>query len=1387
MTKRITSPNKVLGLVLMFLSLIGSSAFNKSNAQSYCTGYSYYGCLYSNYYYGPIERVNLKDISGNYLLNKAADACNSGNTTTPNSSGNGYTLMSTKPSFTLSSGSKYTLETSTSYGTSTGGYTASPVYIYCWIDLNRDGSFTSNEFMSKGWTSMTSSNLPGVGGSLTTNTFTVPCGVTAGVSRMRLMSSYSYALGAGTPCPSGSSTPYYYGETEDYTISLANPTSLAAGFYMPASAFVGTPVKLTNNNQTGYIKHEWDVNDDGSIEYTSTNATHIFSTAGSKCVRLKSENCLGRDSVLRCITINSPTSKPVVDFASNTNEVERFGTVSFIDLSTNGPTYWSWYMYDPADSAATRQDVETYNSNLVGNDPFVHANPSVFFNRTGDYTVCLQTSNNMGPSALLCKKNYVRVTPFKDNNMGAGTVQPIFEQNGNIIDDGGRTGNYSNNRIDYATIIPCGAKKITLTFSQFKVASGDILRIYDGTDASGTPLHTGGGYTLGNTPTKGQPIIANTGAMYLLFTTNGSGTDSGFIASWTTERGPVVIPVADFVIPDTLYNPNTYTYVNTSLNVLGKTDYIWSIEPGYGEVAYTKDLEYALLTDNTYDVTLSATTCMGSNSITKQVVVVTPHTKAKVDFATNNRRPNTGEIVTITAFNPEVNKAIKTDNFQWNFFPGTVSYVNGTTNRDRVIQVTFNSKGKYTVSCRAWNSLDSANTSVQVIKADYIIVVEHCTPLLGVSSSTDVAINNVTLKDKDNKELINNNSASNSQGYDDYTLTDITADVQYGSTYEISISRTTNVNPMSRKVWIDWNIDGDFNDAGENVATEATATTNTFTAKFAVPDYTKAFIGKTRMRIGTSYSNDPNEPCGASSGVNNANRIGEFEDYRLVIVNDNQPPTLVLNNEDTLYLEVGTTYTEYNATATDPTEGNISSKIVITSDLDMGFTGIYYLTYNVTDAGGNMAAPVTRVVYVVKDQTKPVLTLNGNDTVYLEVIKDTYTEDGATAMDNKDGNISNAILITGAVNTNVIGTYYVTYSVNDIAGNNSNRKRVVIVRDTEKPVIVNTDADASNTVKVQIVSVFIDRTIVTDNYDHPTLVVTPGPSGAVDTRFKGTYSMIYNATDGSGNKADTKTFNYVVDDFVGPVITLNTLDTVIHPVNTAYYPVQASAADNFYSNTEVSLTRTSNVNAFVLGLYSDDFTAIDGSGNVTTRKRWVRVVDNERPIINGSTMNVGIFSTVDASSGLTMTDNYDAPTVLRPRLEVLFNNLNTYEEGMYTVTFRVSDLSGNMSLPYERTIWVSRLFPTIQGSVSDITKDKAVNVYPNPSTGLVNISYNFATPEDMNVTVYNATGSLVASINNIHGQSGIQTIDLSNEANGLYHVRMMVAGKQITRTISLNK
>src|SRR5204862_112812 len=118
---------------------------------------------------------------------------------------------------------------------------------------------------------------------------------------------------------------------------------------------------------------------------------------------------LGRDSVLKCLNVVTPSTKPIVDFAIVSNEIERYGTANLIDLSTNGPTYWSWYMYDKADSASTRIDVENANSSvLVGNVPSIHANPAVFFSRTGNYTVCLQTSNAQGPSSVLCKPNYLR-------------------------------------------------------------------------------------------------------------------------------------------------------------------------------------------------------------------------------------------------------------------------------------------------------------------------------------------------------------------------------------------------------------------------------------------------------------------------------------------------------------------------------------------------------------------------------------------------------------------------------------------------------------------------------------------------------------------------------------------------------------------------------------------------------------------------------------------------------------------------------------------------------------------------------------------------------------------------------------------------------------------
>jgi hypothetical protein len=69
-----------------------------------------------------------------------------------------------------------------------------------------------------------------------------------------------------------------------------------------------------------------------------------------------------------------------------------------------------------------------------------------------------------------------------------------------------------------------------------------------------------------------------------------------------------------------------------------------------------------------------------------------------------------------------------------------------------------------------------------------------------------------------------------------------------------------------------------------------------------------------------------------------------------------------------------------------------------------------------------------------KDKTAPVITLTGASTITW-CNGTPYTDQGATALDNVDGDITSSIVVNNPVNTNVNGTYTVTYNVSDKAGN----------------------------------------------------------------------------------------------------------------------------------------------------------------------------------------------------------------------------------------------------------------------------------------------------------------------------------------------------------------
>src|SRR6185369_2806296 len=85
----------------------------------------------------------------------------------------------------------------------------------------------------------------------------------------------------------------------------------------------------------------------------------------------------------------------------------------------------------------------------------------------------------------------------------------------------------------------------------------------------------------------------------------------------------------------------------------------------------------------------------------------------------------------------------------------------------------------------------------------------------------------------------------------------------------------------------------------------------------------------------------------------------------VVAAADTTLPTITLSGANPLTLTQGTPYSEPGYSATDNVDGNITSNVAVSGNLDTNTVGQYILTYNVSDAAGNPAVEVTRTMNVV--------------------------------------------------------------------------------------------------------------------------------------------------------------------------------------------------------------------------------------------------------------------------------------------------------------------------------------------------------------------------------------------------------------------------------------
>lgn len=175
------------------------------------------------------------------------------------------------------------------------------------------------------------------------------------------------------------------------------------------------------------------------------------------------------------------------------------------------------------------------------------------------------------------------------------------------------------------------------------------------------------------------------------------------------------------------------------------------------------------------------------------------------------------------------------------------------------------------------------------------------------------------------------------------------------------------------------------------------------------------------------------------------NKVGEYEvelkipylngytyEKQIVKVLDEEPPVITLKDSEQIVQSYrAKEYKEPGYTAIDNYDGDLTQKVLCQrEDID---EKQFKINYTVTDSSGNTAMTTRKVTII--DDIPPEITLKQTSEIITLYVGDTYTEKGATAIDEIDGDVSSKLKMSGKVDTSKQGTYQITYQVADIAGN----------------------------------------------------------------------------------------------------------------------------------------------------------------------------------------------------------------------------------------------------------------------------------------------------------------------------------------------------------------
>ncbi len=1036
-----------------------------------------------------------------------------------------------------------------------------------------------------------------------------------------------------------------------------------------------------------------------TIKY-SQKFRYTYTRRGFWPVRLLAINSLKRDSlrdsVTKFIWVDTPNTAPKPNFFAARRKVGIGDYASLVDITSNGPYQWYW-TFDPQCNLCSTPPY--FNNFFAG---ATDQNPLFFGGDPGKFTICLQAWNDRGWDTIckkdyievinsinICSGSGASKSSEKEGFMfgpsGAGlsyTRSQVTGCPGFLIE-------------------PC-ADSIVLWVERLKMLPTDSLVIHNGTSAAAPILRKLGGANINVLPSSVLLNGVRGGSRLFVRFQLGSGSipvpydSAGFSIRWEALPASYGKPTASFTVQDTIFSLQPVTYTSTSTGVL--MQYSWDTDGNsiYDSTGAILNRNFLITTPSFNKICLVAYNCIGSDTVCKYVLFLPTTQKPTPRFIANKVQgfnTDTFRFTDLSLYGPS--------SWKWTFTPGTAQYLMGTSSTSKNPIMRFTQRTKYTVKLVVTNMYGSDSVTVidyvnigaydapqclsDINLADGSIGISRVKLETGIDTSTNAispcyqlvggtqAANlyggkkhavSVTRQSTDSPMDRKAWLDFNMDGLftnDELVLSDMNAQVQ--TKYDtISVSPTQRLGSTRMRVGVTYaNTQlnpsvvflGVFRDYVVNFPQDTVkpvamlngnATLNTELYKsyedpgVTATDNIEGDISYKYEVIGTVDTTQVGPNYLKYIVRDNYNNICDTLRRTVFVVLNQSGPSIALNGQSVMYVEVGNSYLEPGFEAKDNKGNNISNQVIITSDLDTSKLGQYSLVYTIVDAFG-MVSIVERGVNV-GDTTAPIITPKSNP----------YVQQVGSAIDlTKVVNVNDnywpssylTTTIQGIVDVNSVGTYYVKYVSRDNSGNVSKEETVRIdVKDTKPPVV---KLNAISPMNHEVKTTFVDPGVLsTDNY-WPANTVVITKKGSVNSNVLGTYVIWYIATDPSGNK-DSVSRTVVVLDRTKPYVDLLNINEVNLDRWKVYVDAPVALVDNYNTDAQMRSTLIT-VNNLPkngdqkpwgdgVGLFSVRYTVTDLSGNVSDEA--VRRINVAEPTTGIQVMNIDKLMSVypNPSNGL---------------------------------------------------------------------------------------------------------------------------------------------------------